>query len=293
MIHESEYPQMTSRDARKTATDRPAGPAAYKRGEDVPFLRPVRVDSWTWDGRALTMAMDAEVSVNRTVFTHETSMHQFKRGEARGSLLVRLTLWAEDVLRVEFTSGSSFRGERGSLPPETRMLIGTPEPVDARFAESEDVLTLSTAKMTVRVDRNNPRVRAYDASGAPVFAQKRAELFTSDVFDLSIAAGACAFDSFELWPGEQIYGLGERFDHVGRRGVGVDFWNKDAIGTSSPRTYINVPFAMSTRGWGVFVNGSRRMEWEVGTLDAGVMGVAVEDGQMDYFVMLSGDPAAI
>ena len=41
---------------------------------------------------------------------------------------------------------------------------------------------------------------------------------------------------------------------MARKGRGVDFYNKDAIGTTSPRTYVNVPFYLSTKGYGLFLN---------------------------------------
>ncbi len=87
--------------------------------------------------------------------------------------------------------------------------------------------------------------------------------------------------------------MGERFDYVARRGKAVDFWNKDAIGTSNRRTYINVPFLFSTRGYGLFLNSACRTEWEIGTLEAATLGFAVEDSQLDYFVIYGPTPAQI
>ena len=78
-----------------------------------------------------------------------------------------------------------------------------------------------------------------------------------------------------------------------RRGKAVDFWNKDAIGTSSPRTYINVPFLFSTRGYGLFLNSSARTQWEIGTREASSLGFAVEETLMDYFIIYGPTPAEI
>ena len=136
---------------------------------------------------------------------------------------------------------------------------------------------ITTDACVISVDTANFAMQARDKRGVLFWKQKRTDLFTADIFDISIArhAGrAGSFESFALDGQEQIYGLGERFDHVERTGKTVDFWNKDAIGTSNRRTYINVPFLLSTRGYGLFVNSTCRMDWEVGTLDGATLGFA-------------------
>ena len=81
------------------------------------------------------------------------------------------------------------------------------------------------------------------------------------------------FEAFTLDPKEGIFGLGERFDGVERRGLPVDFVNHDAIGTSNTRSYINVPFFWSTNGYGCFVHSVARTEWDMGLSEAGTVGV--------------------
>lgn len=52
---------------------------------------------------------------------------------------------------------------------------------------------------------------------------------------------------------ENIYGLGERFGPLIKNGQHVGIWNQDG-GTSSQQSYKNIPFYLSSRGYGVFVN---------------------------------------
>jgi alpha-D-xyloside xylohydrolase len=59
----------------------------------------------------------------------------------------------------------------------------------------------------------------------------------------------------DLSVNEKIYGLGERFGPFVKNGQSVDIWNEDG-GTSSELTYKNIPFFMSSRGYGVFINVS-------------------------------------
>lgn len=57
---------------------------------------------------------------------------------------------------------------------------------------------------------------------------------------------------FQLSVGEKIHGLGERSGSFIKNGQTVDMWNEDS-GTSSELTYKNVPFYISSGGYGIFV----------------------------------------
>jgi alpha-glucosidase (family GH31 glycosyl hydrolase) len=56
--------------------------------------------------------------------------------------------------------------------------------------------------------------------------------------------------------------LGERFTPLVKNGQAVDLWNEDG-GTSSEWSYKNVPFYLTNRGYGVFINHPERVSLEV------------------------------
>jgi alpha-D-xyloside xylohydrolase len=68
--------------------------------------------------------------------------------------------------------------------------------------------------------------------------------------------------NFTLSPGETIYGLGERFGPFVKNGQTVDIWNEDG-GTDSPIAYKNVPFFISSKGYGVFIDSTDLVSYEV------------------------------
>jgi L-alanine-DL-glutamate epimerase-like enolase superfamily enzyme len=61
--------------------------------------------------------------------------------------------------------------------------------------------------------------------------------------------------------GRVVYGLGERFTAFVKNGQVVDLWNEDG-GTSSEQAYKNVPFYLTNRGYGVFINHPERSRWK-------------------------------
>ena len=67
-----------------------------------------------------------------------------------------------------------------------------------------------------------------------------------------------------LGVGETVYGLGERFGPFVKNGQTVDIWNADG-GTASEQAYKNVPFYLSSAGYGVFVDHPEHVSFEVGS----------------------------
>ncbi len=63
---------------------------------------------------------------------------------------------------------------------------------------------------------------------------------------------------------EKIYGLGERFTEFTKNGQSVEIWNQDG-GTDSDQTYKNIPFFVSTSGYGLFVDHSEQVDFELGS----------------------------
>jgi alpha-D-xyloside xylohydrolase len=174
------------------------------------------------------------------------------------------------------------------------MLIGKAQDVKAELADNADELSIKSSTVEVRVHKDPFRLRAYRSnSQTPFWKQRLSDLFTSDIIPTSIVSHEgreATFEAFSLNPSEGIYGLGERFDGVGRRGRPVDFVNHDAIGTSNQRSYINVPFFWSTNGYGCFVNSVARTEWDMGMSEAGTVGFCTEEPFMDYFIIEGQTP---
>lgn len=69
-----------------------------------------------------------------------------------------------------------------------------------------------------------------------------------------------------------------------KNGQSVSVWNEDG-GTSTEQSYKNIPFYLSDRGYGVFVNHPERVEFEVGTEQVSKVGFSVEGESLDYFLM--------
>jgi len=96
-------------------------------------------------------------------------------------------------------------------------------------------------------------------------------------------------EELSLHVGEHIYGLGERFTAFCKNGQDVEIWNKDG-GTVSEQAYKNIPFYLSDRGYGVFVNHSEMVHFNVGTHNVRKVRFSVEGERMEYMVIGGGTP---
>lgn len=87
--------------------------------------------------------------------------------------------------------------------------------------------------------------------------------------------------------GEYIYGLGERFTPFIKNGQSVEIWNEDG-GTGSELTYKNVPLYLTSKGYGIFVNHSEKVSFEVASEMVNKVQFSVEGERLEYYVIGGG-----
>ncbi|MGB7159513.1 MAG: alpha-xylosidase, partial [Tepidisphaeraceae bacterium] len=107
-------------------------------------------------------------------------------------------------------------------------------------------------------------------------------------------AGEVAFmmQRLSMSVGECIYGMGERFGPLVKNGQSVAIWNEDG-GTCSDQAYKNVPFYLSSRGYGLLVNSPGKVEFEVGTERVSRVQMSVPGESLDYYLFYGPDPKVV
>jgi alpha-D-xyloside xylohydrolase len=211
---------------------------------------------------------------------------------------------AEGLLRVEAVSDGVFRiryAEGDTLPAnETPMVVGAlPAPGPVSIEEGDGRVVLATAKARVETELFSLRLRVLDAAGRTLTEIGGPEKNHLHVWD-SYNTGICrtrddrplAVECFSLRPREGVFGFGEQFTALDKVGQTVDLNMVEAMGTTTPRSYKNIPFFWTTGGWGAFLNHSARMTCWVGSRAAADLQVAVEDDFLDYYLFV-GEPKEI
>lgn len=98
--------------------------------------------------------------------------------------------------------------------------------------------------------------------------------------------------SFSLLPGENIYGCGESFTGLNKRGQKMVLWACDAQSTASRQMYKPVPFFLSSRGYGMFAHTTSPVTMDFGYTHEGSKTLFVGDDQLDLFFFI-GAPKEI
>lgn len=90
-------------------------------------------------------------------------------------------------------------------------------------------------------------------------------------------------EQLEISVGEYLYGFGEKFTTFTKNGSNVEIWNADG-GTCCDQSYKSVPFYASSRGYGVFVNSSDKVSYEVASDTVSKCSFTVPGEALEYFV---------
>ena len=92
---------------------------------------------------------------------------------------------------------------------------------------------------------------------------------------------------FELNADTPVYGLGEKWGRLDKRGEIVRSHNHDALGVNAEISYKNTPFCWSPEGWGIFVHTPFPVTHAVGYAPWSnrAYHAHIEDGPLDIFIL--------
>jgi alpha-D-xyloside xylohydrolase len=99
-------------------------------------------------------------------------------------------------------------------------------------------------------------------------------------------------EQLDLAVGECVYGLGERFTAFVKNGQVVEMWNRDG-GTNTDQAYKNIPFYLTNRGYGVFVNHPERVSFEVASETVSKVQFSVAGEVLEYYIINGPTPKAV
>lgn len=102
------------------------------------------------------------------------------------------------------------------------------------------------------------------------------------------AADAVSILSFSMEDSERFYGGGSTSrDHIQHRGEFLRMW------TTYQQTEIPMPFMMSSRGWGVYNNSTRKSFFDIGNQQKSKFNIINTFDEADFFLMMGKDMPAI
>ena len=215
------------------------------------------------------------------------------RGDTLGGvmLMVEITAPMPGMLRLRAVHhvGGASRGPSFAL--------AAPVPGALEVEDAGDRLVVSSGELSVVIDKATADMaflhdghRITGMSGKDL-AYVRTDWRGSDAY--SPAQGEAYMRAqLDIGVNEHIYGLGERFGAFVKNGQRIDIWNEDG-GTSTDQAYKNIPFYLSSRGYGVFVNHPERVSFEIGSEFVSKAGFSVAGEALDFFVIDGPTPKEV
>lgn len=200
----------------------------------------------------------------------------YKKIQQRGDTLnigmttMRVDSPREDVLRVNLTHYQQDTDEYFDIQTYA---------VEPQIEEDSQTLSYQSGKLKLTIDKQNAQL-TFTANGT---------LLTHSM------PGAQAYikkDDGKTYMREQlslvndtaVYGLGERFTPFIKNGQVVDIWNQDG-GTGSEQSYKNIPFCLTNKGYGVFVNSKKKVSFEIASENVSRNQFSVPGETLEYLVI--------
>jgi len=179
--------------------------------------------------------------------------------------------------------------------PDYGILVAGPEPQETGVEAMADGVVLGTGDHALTLRHSPLRLQW----------RRRGDLLLESTTDAHFRrphrlppfarAGERWLAALALASGEPVFGLGEKWGPLDRRGQLVRSFVEDALGVNAELSYKNCPFAWSPRGWGVFVHTPASVTHAVGHPPWSQRSyvLAVEDHALDLFLIAGATPAAI
>ncbi|MBF9709254.1 alpha-xylosidase [Bifidobacterium dentium] len=190
-----------------------------------------------------------------------------------GILTIEVTSPREDVITTKLIN---FKKDRSNCP---KFGLNETDP-DVEIDETDDKWTFTSGRLTLEIAKGETIDFKYLYDGKVIaHSGWRAKgLVTDPEGQLHVS------EQLDLGVGEKIYGLGERFTNFIKNGQTVDIWNEDG-GTGTEQAYKNIPFYLSNRKYGLFVDNPGKVSFEVGSEKVSRVQFSVPGEEMSYSVV--------
>lgn len=231
---------------------------------------------------AYNAAQVREISVRdegRTVYLYVVDYHEDVRGMGGPVLELYVSSPVQDVLRMQCVH---FRGDRKKYPAfdlqDDRLTL--------KVEENGKKTRISSGGISLEIQKN-PCSFTYFYRGRKITSV--GEYFGRRMLSYITAKGdAYMRAQLDLDIGEKVYGFGEKFTPFVKNGQVVDIWNEDG-GTTSEISYKSIPFYLTNRGYGVLVNDSGPVSFEVCSESVTRVQFSVPGEKLDFMVIGGGD----
>lgn len=183
------------------------------------------------------------------------------------------------------------------------LLVAPPKPETIVVEESAEHITVASAEFKFTVEKSSLAFELRKGDAVVIrsakdghFARRyRLPPFAKSDHAIDGRRADGWIVNFDLTSTEYVFGLGEKWGPLNKRGQLIHSFNYDALGVNAEASYKNAPFAWSPRGWGLFCHTPAPVLHSVGfsSWSQRAYGLFVEDASLDLFLFSGSDGAAM
>ena len=253
-----------------------------------------------------------------TLLAQANPTHKVKINDG---LTVSVEACSESIFRIKVSPRKDFTE---SLMERYELIKTDWSEVKTDFSDKGGVWTLKTPEYSLAINKKTGVMTVKDAKGGKVIREVRflpekeglcgeMRSFINEKYaDLKVAdngggiigddngkfgevdkheipaADAVSILSISMEDGERFYGGGSTSrDHIQHRGEFLRMW------TTYQQTEIPMPFMMSSRGWGIYNNSTRKSFFDIGNRRKDRFNIVNTFDEADFFLMMGKDMPAI
>ncbi len=158
--------------------------------------------------------------------------------------------------------------------------------------EDTNTITVNTGRLYLKVRKEPWLYTIYDRVGEIVLKENTSDRdahgnYRSLPLGFMIENGKfCrSNETLSILPGECFYGFGEKFTKFNKLGQRIRCWNCNPFGAGTEESYKNIPFFVSNKGYGIFVNSTYPITFEMGSRSLMSYTIIVDYPLLDYFII--------
>lgn len=217
------------------------------------------------------------------VYLYSVPYPQDERGMGGPVLEMEISSPGPDIIRTE---AWHFKGSAKKVPEFELCTVDTPLKVE----EFDSGISITSGDTSLRITKS-PASFTYYYKGKKL-TNVGDKFGHSMISYMQTPEGPFMRAQLDLDIGEKIYGLGERFTPFVKNGQAVDLWQEDG-GTCSEISYKNIPFYLTNRGYGVFVNSPGPVSYELCSEVVTRAQFSLPGEKLDFMVIGGGEPKRV
>ena len=203
---------------------------------------------------------------------------------------VELGLFESQIIRIRITqklfTAPAYPVVREEILKELR----------TELVETTGKYSISGDSFRIEIDKNPFAFRVYHADGRIAFQESSNDVDSvGEGFNQVPPMGYSVEGEevkgmnlgFRLHYDESIYGFGEHFTNFNKVGQTVTMRNYDTLGCRDETAYKNIPFYISSRGYGLYVHDHGVFDFHIGSESAATLSAHIPGRSLEYYLFVN------